>query len=293
MIRSMTAFAKAETVAENLTVEVEVRTYNHRHLDFSVRVPHGYGSLEEKIKGLIAGKVSRGRVELKLNVKDTSEAVCGYAVDGEKADAYVRALSELKERFGIEKELSLDLLATAGGIITAAQVEKDLDAQWEVISATVDKAVAGLNGMRQVEGDHLAADFSARLDLIEETVSVIERESEGLVAKYRDRLMERIAKLTGGLVEIDEGRIAQEAAFLADRSDIDEEIVRARSHVKQFREIMTSSEPGGRKLNFLLQEFNREFNTMGSKTGNTDVSHRIVAVKSELEKLREQVQNVE
>ena len=153
--------------------------------------------------------------------------------------------------------------------------------------------VDDLNAMQQVEGDHLAADFAQRLELIEETVSTIESESEGLVERYRERLEERIAKLTGGMVEIDEGRIAQEAAFLADRSDIDEEIVRARSHVKQFREIMDGPEPGGRKLNFLLQEFNREFNTMGSKTGNTSVSHRIVAVKSELEKLREQVQNVE
>ena len=147
--------------------------------------------------------------------------------------------------------------------------------------------------MRKKEGEFLFKDLQTRLDYIEESISVIEKNTSDLLPRYQERLKERIMALTQGITEIDPVRIAQEAAILADKSDISEEIVRARSHVNQFRKIMTENAPVGKKLNFLLQEFNREFNTMASKSGNTDISHRIVSVKSELEKLREQVQNVE
>ncbi len=293
MINSMTAFAKAETINDGLAVGVEIKTYNHRHLDFSVRVPHGYNALEEKIKGLAAEKLTRGRVEIRLQVRDESDEACAYEIDEKKAAGYCSALRELKDKFGVTADISLELLAGTSGIIRPAENKRDLDAQWEVIASSVNLALDDLIEMRKVEGAHLAKDFTVRLDDIEKTVAVIEAESDDLIGKYRERLEERIKALTNGMVEIDPGRIAQEAAFLADRSDISEEVVRAKSHVKQFRSIMDGSEPGGRKLNFLLQEFNREFNTMGSKAGNTKVSHMIVSVKSELEKLREQVQNVE
>ena len=293
MIKSMTAFARAEKTEKDLTACVEIRSYNSRFLDVNLRVPQNYLPLEDKIKNLISAGVARGRVEVRLQVRDESEAACAFEIDEAKAGAYHQALTQLKERFGMEAPITLDYLSSVSGIIKPAEVEIDMDACWPVIEGCVTQALAALEAMRQKEGAFMARDFEERLNAIEATISTIESASDGLLEHYQERLKDRIAALTRGMVEIDPGRIAQEAAFLADRSDISEEIVRAKSHVKQFRAIMQAGEPAGRKLNFLLQEFNREFNTMGSKTGSTDVSHIIVGLKSELEKIREQVQNVE
>lgn len=276
-----------------LTVAVEIRSYNSRYLDITLRVPQNYFSMEERIKGMVSESIVRGRVEVKLQVQDAAEAACAYEIDESRADAYQKALTELKARFGLTSEISLDHLAQTSGIIKPAEMEIDLDRNRPLIESCVARALSELNAMRQKEGDFLARDFEKRLDDIEAAVEGIEAVSEGLLDQYRERLQNRIIALTQGMVEIDPARIAQEAAFLADRSDISEEIVRSRSHVRQFRTIMRSPEPAGKKLNFLLQEFNREFNTMGSKTGRADVSHTIVLLKSELEKIREQVQNVE
>lgn len=293
MIKSMTAFSRAEMNDDGLTVAVEIRSYNSRYLDITLRVPQNYFSLEERIKGMVSEAIVRGRVEVKLQVQDAAEAASAFEIDEAKASAYHQALTDLKERFGLTSEISLDHLAQVSGIIKPAEVETDLDRNRPLIESCVARALSELNAMRQKEGDFLAQDFEQRLDDIEAAINEIESASEGLLDHYRERLQDRITALTQGMVEIDPSRIAQEAAFLADRSDISEEIVRSRSHVRQFRTIMQSPEPAGKKLNFLLQEFNREFNTMGSKTGRADVSHTIVRLKSELEKIREQVQNVE
>jgi uncharacterized protein (TIGR00255 family) len=293
MIKSMTAFSRAEVNDNGLTAAVEIRTYNSRYLDVTLRAPQNYFSLEERIKGMISEAIVRGRVELKLQVQDVSEAACAFEIDEFRAAAYHKALAELKARFGLTSEISLDHLIQVSGIIKPAEIETDLDRNRPLIESCVARALSELNAMRQKEGDFLARDFEKRLNDIESAIDTIESASEGLLDHYRERLQDRITALTQGMVEIDPARIAQEAAFLADRSDISEEIVRSRSHVRQFRTVMRSPEPAGKKLNFLLQEFNREFNTMGSKTGRADVSHTIVRLKSELEKIREQVQNVE
>jgi uncharacterized protein (TIGR00255 family) len=293
MIKSMTAFARAETTSGALTVSVEIRSVNSRNLDVVLRTPHGYLALEEKIKTLIPGVVNRGRIELKLDVRDESETVSAFEIDSAKASSYYRALVQLKETLSLAGEVDVNHLLACNGLIRAVTAEHDPDQVWTVVQPCAVEALAGLDAMRVREGDFLARDFSMRLDDIEQCLDQIEAAATDLVSIYRDRLRERIAVLTQGLVDIDPGRIAQEAALLADRSEISEEIVRARSHLKQFRDLMAAAEPAGRKLNFLLQEFNREFNTMGAKAGNARISHTIVAVKSELEKLREQVQNVE
>jgi uncharacterized protein (TIGR00255 family) len=168
-----------------------------------------------------------------------------------------------------------------------------MDACWRVVKECMSESVADLVAMRKQEGDFIAQDMIRRLDILEKSIDQIERGSADLLFHYQNRLKDRISVLTKGLVEMDPERIAQEAAFLADRSDVSEEIVRVRSHIKQFRDIMSSTESAGRKLNFLLQELSREFNTMGSKTEKVDISHIVVTVKSELEKIREQLQNVE
>jgi uncharacterized protein (TIGR00255 family) len=185
------------------------------------------------------------------------------------------------------------MMAGVPGMIRLKESETEAEPVWAAAAEALSAALDDLEAMREKEGAFMAEDFAARLAAIEADIDRIAAQSDGLLEHYRDRLSNRIAALTQGMVEIDPARIAQEAAFLADRSDISEEITRARSHVAQFRAMLADGEPAGRKLNFLLQEFNREFNTMGSKTGSTDVSHIVVRLKSELEKIREQVQNVE
>lgn len=292
MIKSMTAYAEAETFNENLSIKVEIRSYNSRHLDVSLKLPHGYQSIEPKIKSRVAETVARGRVELWVRIVDASEEAFAYEVNAPKAKAYYKAVSQMNSLLGFDEKITTETLLGAG-VVQAVENEKDADKIWPEIKSCLDTALSDLDAMRKKEGDYMAADFMDRLAFIERTLKTIEKDAAKLPELYRERLQERIAALTGGVVEIDPSRIAQEAAILADKSDISEEIVRANSHVKQFKTIMASKEPGGRKLNFLLQEFNREFNTMGAKTGKADVAHLIVTVKSELEKLREQVQNVE
>ncbi|OEU62555.1 MAG: YicC family protein [Desulfobacterales bacterium S5133MH16] len=293
MIKSMTAYAKSEKTQEKLTVQIEIRSYNSRYLDIALRIPHGYLALEEKIKTLIAGKVSRGRIEVNLQVRDDSDEAYAFEINTPKARAYYDSLVQLKDKFNINSEISMDLLVSGGAIIKPAEMGLDMEACWPVFEDCINEAIDNLIAMRKKEGNFLESDISARLNGIEERVDQIQKESSDLLSHYQQRLKDRIAALTKGIIEIDPDRTAQEAAFLADRSDISEEIVRAASHIKQFRTIIYSAEPAGRKLNFLMQELNREFNTMGSKTNNSNVSHMIIEVKSDLEKIREQLQNVE
>ena len=293
MIRSMTGFARAENNQGTVTASVEIRTYNSRHLDPVIRLGHGYTGLEEKVKGQIAERIARGRVEVQVRIQEAGEAAGAFEVDESLAAIYIDALNRLRIRFGLTGEPSLELVAKTGGIIKPAEVEKDLEALWPQISTCVAGALDLLEEMRAREGGMLAEDFSRRLAFIESCIDRIADSAGDLLPVYQQRLTERIEVLTQGLVAIDPGRVTQEAAILADRSDISEEIVRARSHVVQFRETMDGPEPAGRKLNFLLQEFNREFNTMASKAASTEIAHVIVDVRAELEKLREQVQNVE
>ncbi|CAB5079464.1 UPF0701 protein YicC [Olavius algarvensis associated proteobacterium Delta 3] len=293
MIRSMTAYAQSEATVDQLTASAEVRSYNSRHLDLALRVPHGYRGLEERIKSLVTGFVDRGRVELHVKIRDESEKAFAYDINLAGAEAYHRALLRLKEHFDIDDAIPLQMLSHAEGVIKPAEIERDLDRVWHALKSCLEDAFIQLNAMREREGDFLFRDFKERLSVIENSIDRIESAATDLTVFYRNRLMDRIATLTKDIIELDPARISQEAAILADRSDISEETVRARSHLHQFRTLLSADGPVGRKLNFLLQEFNREFNTMASKAGNADISHTIVSVKSELEKLREQVQNVE
>jgi len=293
MIKSMTGFASAEITAGEITVSTDIRSYNSRHLDVFLRVPTGYTALEEKIKLLIAERNARGRMEVKIQIKDQSEGAADFEIDRTRVKAVKSVLTELKNELGIQNDISLELLMSIGGIIKPAETVAEIKVLWPVIKECLILALDDLDTMRQKEGDFIAGDLLHRLDYIEGCIGEIEKNSKDLLHQYQQRLSERISALIRETVEIDPGRLAQEAAFLADRSDISEEIVRAKSHVEHFRHIMNSEEPGGRKLNFLLQELHREFNTVGSKIGQADTSHRVVDVKSELEKIREQIQNVE
>jgi uncharacterized protein (TIGR00255 family) len=293
MMKSMTAYASNEKSEGLVAVSVEIRSYNSRYLDVVLRFPTELVPLEERVKQLISEWIQRGRVEVKIQLKSESDQAIAFEIDNSRAFAYHDAMVRLKESFGLTSDITLELLVSAGGIIKPAEVQKDLEGYWKLIRKCLALALENHDAMRKKEGDFIVLDFEKRLIFIEEGLKKIKKNEKDLLSFYQKRLEERIGALTKGMVEIDPGRIAQEAAFLAERSDISEETVRSESHISQFRNVMFSEEPAGRKLNFLLQEINREFNTMGVKAQHTETSHIIVAIKAELEKIREQVQNVE
>ena len=293
MINSMTGYAADEVLAGDITVAVDIRAYNSRHLDIVLRLPSAYLALEEKIKGLIARRIVRGRLEVKVHIKDESAEAVAFEIDWARAEAMHAAMILLKDKLGLKDDISVDHLLNAGGMIKPVENNNDFDNTWSVLKACLSRTLDDLATMRRQEGNFIAQDLKGRLKFIEACLNDIKNGSADLVGRYQERLTERITALTRETVELDPGRLAQEAAYLADRSDISEEIVRAASHVQQFRQIMQSKEPGGRKLNFLLQELHREFNTIGSKIGHADTAHKVVDVKAELEKIREQIQNVE
>ncbi len=293
MIKSMTAFARAETKEETLMILIEMRAYNSRHLDLVLRVPQPYNMLENKVKTIISNWVTRGRLEASIQIHDTSNEAYAFEANLPRAKAYHRALKQLKSSFNIAGDISLDLLAGAGEIIIAGEMDKNPDKVWPAIEECLLRALENLDAMRRQEGQYLGDDLIRRINYIKQCILNIEQESSDLVSYYQERLKTRIEALTKGLVELDPDRIAQEAALLADKVDISEELVRTCSHIEQFFSIVDSDEPAGRKLNFLLQELNREVNTIGAKTGKAIVSHLVVDIKTELEKIREQVQNIE
>ncbi|RPH51627.1 MAG: YicC family protein [Desulfobacteraceae bacterium] len=293
MIKSMTGFARSEKAGENIEIVTEIRSYNSKNLDVNLRIPHDYLSLEEKIKRLVSDTISRGRIEIRIEIKNNVNNVREFEIDEGKATAYYNALMHLKNILKIDSEVPFSIVSGAEGVIKPAVIVKDIESEWPFIKKSLEDAMRRLDEMRKKEGEFIVGDFITRLGSIEKLLGLIENESKDIPLYYMERLKERISFLIGDTVELDAGRIAQEAAFLADRCDISEEIVRAKSHIIQFNMIMSSGEPAGRKLNFLLQELNREFNTMGSKTEKAVVSHTIVDIKSEIEKVREQVQNIE
>lgn len=293
MIKSMTAYAEASVEKDRLRADVEIRAVNSRHLDVVVYSAREVTRFEEGLRKLAAGKVDRGRLEIRISLTDEAESAVRFDVDIPRTLAYFKALNQVKDAVGLELPLTLDHILAENKIILPGDDVMDQDAVREVVFSAVKNALEDLDAMRTREGEILARDLEGRLVFIEEKLSRVEVLAAAIPDMYKKRLEERIGRLTRGVEELDPVRLGQEAAILADKSDISEEIVRAHSHILQFREISAGPEAAGRKLNFLIQEFNREFNTMGSKAGKAELSHIIVDLKSELEKIREQVQNIE
>lgn len=289
----MTAYATVEKASDDLKAIVEIRSYNSRHLDVFLRIPSPHQFLEDKIKELISARIARGRIEIRLQIEDLTNDAGALEIDEVRANALMTVFEKLNHKYNLKNEITLNMLFTAGGIIKPVEKPQNEDMIWSVVKDCTVSALENLDAMRCTEGDFIASDFRHRLDFIRDCLQQIKQGSTNLLLQYQQRLKNRIAALTQNLVELDPARVAQEAAFLADRSDISEELTRVASHLKQFERFMKASEPIGRKLNFLLQELNREFNTMGSKIGDATIAHLIVEVKSELEKIREQIQNVE
>jgi uncharacterized protein (TIGR00255 family) len=293
MIKSMTAFARSELSGEDVSVSLEIRGYNSRYLDLAIKIPPIFTAIEDKLRRILTEKISRGRIELKVVIQDASELSETFSINEVLAQSYFNTLTQLKSSLNIEADIPLELVAKKNGVIESYEHELNTEKIWKVVQGCLDKLLDEFDAMKTVEGQALETDLSSRLTFIEDCINQIENQAVGMLAYYQEKLRERINSLTNGVVEIDPVRIAQESALLADRSDISEEIIRGRSHLAQFRQIMGALSPSGRPLNFLLQEFNREFNTMGSKAGKALISHVVVSAKTELEKLREQIQNVE
>ena len=296
MIKSMTAYSEVVKTSNKLSVRIEMRSFNSRHLDLQVRLGQAYLEFETGVRELISQKVTRGRLEIKIRI--TAEAVefPGFEIDTHKARSYNAALQKLGETLEIQPDPAAILMQIANfkGVIHTAEPKINLKMIWPLVREGIEAALENWDIMRSNEGTTLEKDISQRLQALNDWMTMVTTLSQELPAIYQARLKERITSLTDPLiVEIDPARLAHEVAFIVDRSDITEELVRIKSHIQQFHQIMAAPEPAGRKLNFLLQELNRELNTLGSKIQHAKISLIVVTMKSELEKIREQVQNIE
>lgn len=293
MIKSMTAFSQVSNTFDTITADVTIRSYNSRHLDISFFCPEYCQVFEEDIKKIITRIHDRGRIEIKLFIQENAKDQELFEVDEEKAASYYHALKKIKEDLNLTIDISMADILSAGNVVVASKRQWDLKNLWNAIAPCLETASINLGIMRKAEGKNLYSDLSARMDYIEDNLKQIEKDAAKIPLIYKKRLMERISFLTSDTEKLDPVRIAQETAIIADKSDVSEEIVRLYSHIKLFRDSLDSDISQGRKLNFLIQEFNREFNTIGSKAGNALLSHMVVDLKSQLEKIREQVQNIE
>jgi uncharacterized protein (TIGR00255 family) len=292
MIKSMTGFGRGEWQGDGKKLEVEIKSVNHRYCDISLRLPRKLNPLETQARNFLRQRISRGRIEVFVQIAESALAEQKLEIDLNLAKDYYLGLKALQENLGISGEVRLETLAGFRDIFARKETEPDLEKEWESLRTALEGALAGLEAMRRDEGRKLKEDFLARLSALERSVREIEEKAPLSLKASRDRLAQRVQELSGGL-GIDEARLAQEVAFLAERSDTTEELVRLHSHLEQFREMLNSPEPAGRKLEFLLQEITREANTIGSKANDAGISYVVVEIKSELEKLREQIQNVE
>jgi uncharacterized protein (TIGR00255 family) len=291
----MTGFGRGTTAGENFNIAVDLKTVNNRFLDVHLRTGAELSSLETIIRRRISEQLSRGRVDATIVIDRTSEVA--YEMNRPLIAGFIEAMRSVQQEFSLVGEPDINVLARLPGALQPVRDGNLTEAMKEGVEHAVVEALAELNRMRQSEGEALAAEMHSRLDEIERQVPVIEAVASDLVESYRARLQRRISELLARdgleIVELDQGRLAQEVAYLADRSDISEELTRLRSHVKQFREIIDSEGDTGKRLDFLLQEFNREANTVLSKSTDMTIKEAALVIKAEVEKLREQVQNVE
>ncbi len=292
MIKSMTGYGRGEWAGEGKKVEVEIKSFNHRYCDISLRLPRRLSALENQARTLVRQRVSRGRVEIFLQAEDTSLPEQKLELDLPLAKDYYRALKSLQETLAVPGEVRIETLASFKEIFARKETETDLEKEWGGVQAALERALTALDVMRRDEGIKLGEDLAGHLQVIAARVREIEERAPQSLQACRDRLAQRVLELSEG-IQVDEARLVQEVAFMAERCDIAEEVVRIRSHLSQFEDMLTRPEPAGRKLEFLLQEINREANTIGSKANDALASQVVVEIKSELEKIREQIQNVE
>ena len=294
MARSMTAYGRSTGTCEGKNITVEIKSVNSRYFDPSIKITRNYSYLEEKIKSYIQTKINRGKVDFWLGIDIVENIGCDIALDAAYVESYIRALEILRDQFKLKDDISVMRVASNRDIFIITKPDEDLEKIWAEVLPFVDEALSAFCEMREREGANLCRDLNEKKENIKQIVAKISDRSSVCVQQHREKLESRIKQLLEGYqINIDEQRILTESAIFADKIAIDEELVRLASHFEAFDEILRSQEPVGRKLDFLVQEMNRETNTIGSKCNDAEIAHYVVDIKCEIEKIREQVQNLE
>lgn len=293
MAKSMTGFGIGEFKDQYYNLSVECKTINHKYLDINLRIPRKLSFLEDKLRFLIKDHLGRGRVDIFVKFETVTSVGSQLVYDAELAKQYYHILKNIKSDFGLEEPISPVDIAKFPDVVKITEAEDDEEILWNMLSDAANKALENLCNMRIIEGKKLEKDILARADLLERSVCDLEKYTDAIEKEYKDKLYARISELLDDPKVVDEYRLAQEVAIYADKSNITEEIVRFKSHINQLRDTVTADESVGRKMDFLIQEMNREVNTMGSKSSDVSIANLVINMKAELEKIREQVQNIE
>ena len=292
MVYSMTGYGRGEAVSNGSRFIVEIKSINHRYCDINVRMPRILAVLEEKLRQVIQEKISRGKVDVYISFEEFGELEKKVSVNTELAKAYYRAMTELKHQMNLTDDISVTTFLRIPDVFMPEKNELDEDAVWEVLKWATDMALQELLAMRSREGEKLFADICMKISQIDEKLRVIESRASLVVREYKDKLEQRIKDLLGQNT-LDENRLAMEVALFADRCSVDEELVRMKSHLSQTEKICSVNGPIGRKMDFIIQELNREVNTIGSKSNDLIINQSVVDIKADIEKIREQTQNLE
>lgn len=292
MIKSMTGFGQGEATRSTYAVQVEVKSVNHRYLDLFFRVPKQYSQLEETIRSTITGRIARGRVEVMLSVEEFGDQERIIQINNALLQGYLGALNVIKEELRSNEPIQLMHVLSLPGLLEVDEPPLDWDDLYSAVAEATSAALDGLEAMRTAEGRRLFEDLEAKTHLVEQLREEVGKTAPQVILDYKNRLREHLGELLDGTT-LTEDRFLGEVAIFADRCSIDEELVRLKSHIQQFKETLRSTESVGRKLDFLIQEMNREVNTIGSKANNVHIAGLVVNMKSELEKIREQIQNIE
>ena len=292
MARSMTGFGRATNIVDDYNITVELKAVNHRFLEFSSRVPRGCAFLEDKLKSLVSNRVFRGKVDMFVSMDSSLLGETVIEINKPYAEAYIKALKELSKTYKIKYDVSISSITRNSEIFNFTKSEIDEDKVWEAVKGAADAAIDAFVSMRENEGERLAADVISRVEFIKEKVAFIEERSPQTVIEYREKLEQRMRDLIGD-VNIDEQRLITESGIIADKLAVCEETVRLNSHMEELCNLLKSDQAIGRKLDFIVQEMNRETNTIGSKAQDVEILRAVVDIKSEIEKIREQIQNIE
>jgi len=288
----MTGFGYGRKVLGEVEIKTEIRSVNHRFLDMSVRMPRTYSLFEPEVRKIVSNNVQRGKLDLAVTRTGGTGSLVDVVLDRALASAYFNCLSQLKEHFRLAGDITLSDMLRLSDIIVPQERQEAIQVEWQALEESLHQALAALDSMKRTEGSALWHDIKPRLLTIDATADDIGPLVNQVTVAVKERLEKRVLDLTGGL-ELDRERVLQEVALLADRADVTEELTRLKSHVQQFLSLGNEGSPVGRKMDFLLQELHREINTVGSKSASTEIAHRVVIMKTELEKIREQIQNIE
>ncbi len=292
MLYSMTGYGKGEAQVDHLALAVEIKTVNHRYADITVKLPRTLMALENEVRRQVGQVLRRGKIDVYVNFGQADESVVVPTINKPLAEAYNELFTHLRNDLGLSGGVSLEMLVAQKDVVQMREAESSIDGARNTLQQALERALEQVTVMRRTEGEATTQDLNERLSQLETLLAEIERRAPTIPREWQGKLMERLNRLQQN-VEYDPQRVAQEVALFADRCDISEEITRFRSHLAQFRSLFSDAEPVGRRMDFLVQELNREVNTMGSKSNDADLTRVVVALKAELEKIREQVQNVE